>query len=532
MNQDHDTLLRPRASDTQKSKQAQKSGFGLPIELQAQACKRVAQFSLLMTVLVAIVFISSRPVWQDFTAACSIFVVRCMQLTLLGLSLALFLAARSMRFRHSTILNLGLIYEVVFCLVVGVGYNYFTASAYGIFAAMTLATLVIAVYPMIVPSPPGRTLLAAVLAAAMAPLGVWVVSILGVTKVHFADYLGVTIYPAICVVLAVFGSRIIYGLNRDVAQARDLGSYHLERLLGRGGMGEVWHASHRLLARPAAVKLVRRDGVGSQSPDNGMRMSDRFEREAQVTASLQSPHTVALYDFGRSDEGAFYYIMELLDGLDLESLVARYGPVSPARAVYVARQVCLSLAEAHDAGLVHRDIKPANLLLCHYGRDFDFVKVLDFGMVALQAQSEAESRKLTMDGITAGTPAYMPPEIAEGKPVDGRADLYALGCVLFWLLTGRTVFEGDTPMATVLAHLKDPPPPPSTVTEIEVPIALDRLVLRCLEKDPAQRPQNADALLAELDDLALSPAWSSSRARQWWETHRPKTPVQTDVESS
>lgn len=530
MSQDRITLFRPRAPDTQASKPTRKTGFGLPLELQAQARKRVAQFSLLMAALVALVFLTSRPVWQDFTAAASILVVRCMQVTLFLLSLSLFLIARSQRFSHASILNLGLIYEVLFCLVVGVGYNYFTASAYGIFAAMTLATLVIAVYPMIVPSPPRRTLVAAMLAAAMAPLGVFVVSMLEISPVDLGDYLGVSIYPAICVVLAVFGSRIIYGLNQDVAQARELGSYRLERLLGRGGMGEVWHARHRLLARPAAVKLVRRDSVESPLSEHAARMSERFQREAQVTASLQSPHTVALYDFGRSDDGAFYYIMELLDGLDLESLVSRYGPMAPARAVAIIRQACLSLAEAHDAGLVHRDIKPANILLCRYGRDFDFVKVLDFGMVALQFQSE-DSQKLTMDGITAGTPAYMPPELAEGKAVDGRTDIYALGCVLFWLLTGRTVFEGDTPMATVLAHIKDPAPAPSTATEIEVPVALDQLVLRCLEKDPAGRPPHADALLAELDGLALAPAWNPSRARQWWETHRPRTPFQEEVES-
>jgi serine/threonine-protein kinase len=315
-------------------------------------------------------------------------------------------------------------------------------------------------------------------------------------------------------------------LNRDVAEARELGSYRLHKLLGKGGMGEVWRAVHRLLARPAAIKLILPRAHESEKSSPGGSLVQRFEREAKATASLQSPNTVALYDFGRTDEGTFYYVMELLDGLDLESLVNRFGPMPAERAVAILKQACKSLAEAHDAGLVHRDVKPANIMVCRYGREFDFVKVLDFGLVALQTKHASEDLKLTADGIAGGTPAYMPPEIAEGKQIDGRTDLYALGCVAYWMLTGRTVFEGDTPMAVILSHVSDAPRPMAERSEVEIPKELDEIVMACLEKSPDQRPRSADELLARLERCPQASPWNAEKARNWWETHRPKTAAQ------
>ena len=232
-----------------------------------------------------------------------------------------------------------------------------------------------------------------------------------------------------------------------------MGSYHLEDLLGKGGMGEVWKATHRFLARSAAVKLIMPSALGAKDEAAAQVTLRRFEREAQTTASLRSPHTIELYDFGVSRDGTFYYVMELLDGLDLQTLVAKHGPQPPERVVFLLRQACHSLYEAHKAGLVHRDIKPANIFMCRYGTDLDFVKVLDFGIVKREQMAGKEEAQLTAVGMISGTPAYLAPEmaLAEG-PTDGRADLYALGCVGYWLLTGQLVFDKANAMAMVVAH--------------------------------------------------------------------------------
>jgi serine/threonine-protein kinase len=309
-----------------------------------------------------------------------------------------------------------------------------------------------------------------------------------------------------------------------VRRAHELGSYQLETLLGRGGMGEVWRASHRTLARPAAVKLIRRDTLAND-PAVAATAVARFEREAQVIASLQSPHTIELYDFGTTEDGTLFYVMELLDGIDLEALVRRFGPLPAERTVYVLRQVCASLAEAHRRGVVHRDIKPANIYLCRRGIEHDVVKVLDFGL-AKQAVTEegVAAAVLTRANAVAGTPLYMAPEIALGQsPVDGRSDLYALGCVAFWLLTGRVVFEAATPTAAIVAHVQREPVPPSSLSEVPVPGPLDRIVLDCLAKDPAARPQNPEELTARLDAVPLGRRWSESEAARWWEAHRPSS---------
>jgi hypothetical protein len=513
----HDLTIVPVEAD-----QSLWRGFGLPPDLQAKARSRVAQFGLLMSAVVAAVFVSSGPVWQDFAPESTIFIVRVMQGAVLLLSLAIFAIARVSGLSHTNVLYLGLLYEFLFCLTVSIGYNWFTGEAFGIFAAINLSTILIAVYPMIVPSPLSLTLVTALASAATAPVGLFVASTLGALPVSGADYIGVSTYPVLCVAIAVLGSRIIYGLNRDVASARELGSYRLGEMLGHGGMGQVWRAEHRLLARPAAIKLVRPDDGGDRSGAADHHLQQRFEREAQVTASLQSPHTVALFDFGRAADGTYYYVMELLDGLDLQALVERYGPVPAGRVCHLLAQACHSLAEAHDAGLVHRDIKPANILACHYSREYDFVKVLDFGLVSLGSEAtDSRHPRLTAQGVLGGTPTYLAPEVAEGRPADARADLYALGCVAYWLLTGRPVFEGESPLAIMLAHVRDRPVPPSQVSELAVPPELEELILACLEKDPSKRPRSADEL--RLRFLSCPPAgtWTQEHARKWWEVHRP-----------
>ncbi|NNE42750.1 MAG: serine/threonine protein kinase [Gemmatimonadetes bacterium] len=330
-------------------------------------------------------------------------------------------------------------------------------------------------------------------------------------------YIDFTVPLAISVGVGVFGARVIYRLTRDLSRAQEMGSYRLVEKIGSGGMGEVWKARHRMLVRPAAVKLIRAESVGDLA-------RARFEREAQATAGLQSPHTVQLYDFGVTDDGSFYYVMELLEGIDLRTLVEQYGPVPAARTVHFLRQACHSLGDAHASGLVHRDIKPANLIACRCAQDLDFIKVLDFGLVKdVRTADEAEAQ-LTQQGTASGTPPFMAPEIITGTgEVDGRADLYALGCVAYWLLTGKFVFEGDTPLAIMVQHAKDEPVAPSTRAEIDVPRELDDLILQCLRKDPAGRPQSADQLSERLATVeAQTGAWSRKHAERWWRVHMPE----------
>ena len=251
----------------------------------------------------------------------------------------------------------------------------------------------------------------------------------------------------------------------------------------------------------------------------------RFEREAQTTALLQSPHTIDLFDYGVTDEGAFYYVMELLDGFDLKTLVERFGPLPVERAVHVLRQACHSLAEAHAIGLVHRDITPANIFMCRYGRDIDFVKVLDFGLVKPDRSFTASNPAPTNVDRVGGTPAFMSPEQALGqRDIDGRADIYALGCVGYWLLTGSLVFPRPTAMAMAVAHSQSAPDPPSQRTELPIPASLDALILDCLAKSPADRPPTAEVLALRLECLVDAPVWDRVMARDWWNLHHPIEP--------
>ena len=298
-----------------------------------------------------------------------------------------------------------------------------------------------------------------------------------------------------------------------------VGSYSLIEQLGSGGMGEVWLARHQLLARPAAVKIVREAAVGAGDDAHALRL--RFTREAQATAELQSPHTVQLFDFGVTDTGSFYYVMERLRGMDLQRMVERYGPLPPERAVFLLKQACLSLSEAHALGLVHRDIKPANLFICRLGPQYDFLKVLDFGVVSRQARESTVS--ITVTGMVLGTPAFLAPELVSGDgPFDGRADIYALGCVAFWLLTGRPPFEAGDAMSMLMHHSNTTPLPPSTMSEESIPTDVDALVLECLSKAPSLRPANADVLWERLTKLSVADKWEPRHARVWWELHDPE----------
>ena len=322
-------------------------------------------------------------------------------------------------------------------------------------------------------------------------------------------------------IVAVAAAAVIDRYLVVAYESRRTTFYELHELIGSGGMGEVWKASHRTLARPAAVKLIRGDKLDAADRAGARQILQRFEREALAAARLRSPHTVAIYDAGVTGDGHFFYAMEYLEGLDLENLVGRFGPVPAERAVHLLMQACDSLADAHEHGMTHRDIKPANLHLSRRGPGLDFVKLLDFGLVQTREGAE-DSTRLTAEGTTSGTPAYMAPEMAVRRNgVDGRADIYALGCVAYWLLTGTRVFEAETGLALIVEHVKTAPVPPSRRTELPIPAELERIVMKCLEKDPADRFASARELAVALATVPLQTSWNATRADQWWQLHMP-----------
>lgn len=444
--------------------------------------------------------------------------------------LVVFYVSRRGRIGPALLLDLGLAFEVVGAF--GIAMAEFWAifpvwdeeAMQYVHLGLSWVCVWILIFPLVAPNTPGKVLLAALASASAPPITILLSRAAGASSPD-APLLPLLVYfpftTYLCAGLAYFVSRIVYRYGLRLMKAREVGSYRLVERLGTGGMGEVWRAEHRLLARPAAVKLVRGDVLGSDPATRRMALR-RFEREARATAALGSTHTIQLYDFGTTEEGAFYYVMELLDGLSLDALVERFGPQPAGRVVHLLLQVCHSLGEAHARGMIHRDVKPANIYACRLGPDRDFVKVLDFGLVKGVAEEGPDATELTAAGMAAGTPAFMAPEMATGREaVDGRADLYGLGCVAYWLLTGQRVFEGDSPLAVLLDHVRTPPDPPSSRTEIGVPGQLEAIVLSCLEKDPADRPRSAENLADRLRRTGLAEEWGEEEARQWWGLHAP-----------
>ena len=315
------------------------------------------------------------------------------------------------------------------------------------------------------------------------------------------------VWWSLTVVASAAIAKVIYGLRKEVSHVRRLGQYTLDVKLGQGGMGTVYQASHAMLRRPTAVKLLNPERFDESS----LR---RFEREVQLTALLTHPNTVTIYDYGRTPDGVFYYAMEHIEGLTLGEVVERAGRLPPARIVSVLEQVAGALAEAHGEGLIHRDIKPANIMLCTRGGVHDVVKVLDFGLVKHVDGPQGDS--VTHADAVTGTPQYMAPEaITDGRRVDARADLYALGAVAYYLLTGAHVFTGENVIALCMHHLKTPPMPPSERVE-GVPPDLEALILACLAKEPGERPQSADAFLEILRACRDAGRWTPADASEWW----------------
>ncbi len=505
-----------------------KSTPSLPSDVLEQTCRRVGAvglafvglwaFSLVMNGVVA-------PLLGPIPMMELIWPMPALPIMLVGLATSLLLAYLPVRLgsKPDLLLDIGSAYLVISCFLVG-----FLEQWVPILNQPRLSwiPLVIVIYSSIVPNRPSTTLGTGLIAASMGPLGLLISGMRGL-NIQASPYVYIMTFGPnfLAALVAVIPAKIILGLGQQVRQARELGSYRLEEELGRGGMGEVYRASHQMLARPAAVKLIRPEVLGDSSPGSARVIVERFRREAETAAALRSPHTIGLYDFGVAHDGTLFIVMELLNGIDLESLVSRFGPVPPERAAYLLMQVCHSLEEAHSHGLIHRDIKPSNIFSCRMGLEVDFVKVLDFGLA--KDITSTGSANLTAPDAAAGTPAYIAPEIVRGDvAVDHRVDIYAIGCVAYWLVTGTLVFEAPNAIQLMFQHANSEPVPPSRRTELKIPAEFDAIVLACLAKRPEDRPQSAGELARRLAASVAGAEWNEERAEHWWARHRPELPVE------
>jgi hypothetical protein len=394
------------------------------------------------------------------------------------------------------------------------------ADAYVSMMSITGAGLLFALRAAVVPSRPSHTL--ALTALCGAPLVAFPYFLAPATaavpalRVGNFPAVGATTYAVFWLIISVgvgVISHIVFGLRAEVRRARRLGQYTLEQKIGEGGMGVVYRARHGMMRRPTAIKLLKPEmtAVSSQK---------RFDREVQLTARLTHPHTITIFDYGRTPDGVFYYAMELLDGASLEKVVAVDGRLAAARVIHVMHQVAGALGEAHEIGLVHRDVKPANIILCRRGGIPDFAKVVDFGLVKDLEQGGGD---LTRADVVAGTPLYLAPEaLTAPEAVGALADLYALGAVGYFALVGRNVFEGRTLVEVAAHHLHTAPEPPSRRVPRPVPADLEALVLECLEKDPKRRPSSARELRRRLEACADFGGWTEDEARAWWQTNGPR----------
>lgn len=321
--------------------------------------------------------------------------------------------------------------------------------------------------------------------------------------------------PLIAACVAIYAAHLIHGARLSAFGAQRLAQYRLKRLIGEGGMGQVFEAEHLLLKRPCAIKIIQPDRC---EDDDALRS---FEVEVQATAKLTHPHTVDIYDYGQTREGRFFCAMELLPGMNLRDLVEGYGPLPPARAIRFLSDVCEALQEAHDAGLIHRDIKPANIFASQRGGINDYTKLLDFGLVG---RIQVDQSQPASSGMIAGTPNYMSPEqVTTPTKLDARTDIYSLGAVAYFLVTGRPPLAGRSPIETMLAHVNEQPVPPSQHQE-GIPADLEQVIMRCLVKEVDKRTASAEQLRSQLQECQAAGRWTASQAKQWWANQRYKDP--------
>jgi len=516
-----DTIVRAR-TPTPSGMFAQ-SPLRLPPTMVERAARRLCWIALACAVTAVVSFLLHRTLQPEVAEAQRNPALPLMALFIVLVSAGMIAVQRFRLLAPSTILNLGLAFEIVAAFVI----SFFETSVQlhadrAVHGTSMVAVWILAV-GLVIPNTPVVKLLTAMGAAATWPLAYTL-------NLYWNDFdplpwnrLAVWMFgPSVVAFWTYFMAKRIYQMEIAEQRAEELGSYQLDYLIGSGGMGEVWRARHRMLARDAAIKLIRPELLAMQSGRQAEVTRRRFEREARVTASLQCPHTVYLFDFGTTQQGVFYYVMELLDGISLQVLVDRFGPQPAARVRNILRQACESLEEAHRRGLVHRDVKPSNIFICKVGLRCDFVKVLDFGLVKQTAPDEGTH--LTLDGFAAGTPAYMAPEVALGdEHLDGRVDVYSLGCVAYFLLTGQPVFAEPTPTATALAHVQKEPLPPSQRSEVAIPPSLEQVVMRCLAKKPDERPRSAQELRRLLDACTDCGEWTEEQSAEWWALHLPET---------
>jgi len=514
------------------------TGGGLPLDVLEQAAQRVRYLPL----LAGVVFCVALGLLTTVTGK-TIIAFHQLEVALGGLAICLLFSVflRVAPLRPHQAVEAGLWFQAFVALAIAwlemprfVVQDYTTAGISGLCVWQLL-------FPALVPTRTIKLIIASTGTTLMLPAVSKTLVTLGVPVDQPAVW--VTTMPvAVCGLLGVIVGGIVYDLGRSVGEARLMGNYELVRRLRRGGMGEVWRAEHRLLARPAAVKLIRPELLAREGERPEVSRA-RFEREARAQAALKSPHTVELYDYGVGSDGSFFIVMELLDGLTLRELVDESGPLPPGRVIFLVRQACASLQEAHQRGLVHRDVKPANILACVQGTSADFVKVLDFGLVKPSMSSSESSTTIsnpvlsgdeisrsaidaTMAGTLRGTPETMAPETILGKPIDHRADIYALGCIAYGLVTGKKVFSGNL-MAVLWGHRAQLPLSPSDRLGSPVPGDLEEVILKCLEKDPDRRYQSARAFADALDQCADAGSWTNADADAWWREHVGEDATQT-----
>src|SRR6476660_2659808 len=412
-------LLRRLSTPVRSSATTRSGPAALPSEILDQTCRRVGIVSLVFVSLWTLMLVLDNvvaPLLGERAFMPDLWPFPGNLVAGIGVMSSLATAYLARRLSgKAPLLDVGAIYLVLQCLLISILGQWFPVR---VTPRVSWVCIAILFYPAIVPNTPRKTLITSLLAASTEPVALLLSHLRGVPVPHSPIYLIWDFLPTyICAFLVVIPVKIIHSLGQQVRRAKELGSYILEEPLGKGGMGEVFRATHRMLARPAAVKLIRSEILGSSSPAAARIITERFRREAQAAASLRSPHTIDLYDFGVAQDGTFFLVMELLDGLDLETLVERFGPVTPERTVFLLRQACESLAEAHSRGLVHRDIKPSNIFTCRMGLDVDFIKVLDFGLVKAMGDGDREATMLTAPDSTTGTPAYIAPEMVRGDRV-------------------------------------------------------------------------------------------------------------------
>lgn len=427
-------------------------------------------------------------------------------------AIIVFIGARALNEPGQVIL-LGHAYELGLIALITIGEVWSAPVGGEGYRGVSWVALVLVVFVFLVPAP-GRQVVCVAFAGAALGSGLGFAAVAFGRPVSLDEGFVRRFLPTFLAAGLAAAFARLWKTARSTGEAeRGVSCYVLGASLGKGGMGEVFSAQHSILGRPAAVKLVDPDRVSARLGEDSRTVFRRFEREARATAKLTSPHVVTLFDFGTTREGTFYYVMERLDGLDLETMVRRHGPLAPERVVHMLLQATDALAEAHALGFIHRDVKPANLFACRVGTRVDFIKVLDFGLVVSAADSET---RLTMDGLTSGTPAYMAPEMARSETVDARTDVYGLGCLAYWLLTGRLVFESCSAMEILRQHVEAAPSPPSARAPGVIPSELDEMVLACLEKAPDRRPCSAAELGERLRTVPFARPWDQARARAWW----------------